>query len=233
MIHLLFTGGTISMQRDPAAGGNVPAHGGERLVELAPGLARVGPFRIEDWARLPACHLGPDRLWALRERVREIQEGIGMPDGTAPQRHRGRARHRRAGGDRLPARAHPGPAGAGRHHRRHAHVQRRGMGRSAQPGGCRHRGGERRQRRAGYHGRLRGQGVRRAPGGEGPCAGSGRLRRAARRTGGHGRRRPRTVRPARPPAGPPARARPGGPRRADSRRHRRRWADARPGAPAP
>ena len=34
---------------------------------------------------MPACHLGPDRLWALRERVREIQEGVGTPDGAAPQ----------------------------------------------------------------------------------------------------------------------------------------------------
>ena len=34
MIHLLFTGGTISMHRDSAAGGNVPAHGGEALVGL-------------------------------------------------------------------------------------------------------------------------------------------------------------------------------------------------------
>ncbi|MGH7630964.1 MAG: asparaginase [Gemmatimonadales bacterium] len=84
MIHLLFTGGTISMQRDTAAGGNLPAHGGERLVELAPGLHRVAPFRIEDWARLPACHLGPDRLWALRERVREVEEGIGVPGGRVP-----------------------------------------------------------------------------------------------------------------------------------------------------
>jgi L-asparaginase len=84
MIHLLFTGGTISMQRDAAAGGNVPAHGGARLVELAPGLEQVGPFRIEDWARLPACHLDSDRLWALRERVREIQQGLGTPDGAAP-----------------------------------------------------------------------------------------------------------------------------------------------------
>jgi L-asparaginase len=84
VIHLLFTGGTISMQRDAAAGGNVPAHGGARLVELAPGLQQVGPFRIEDWARLPACHLGPDRLWALRERVREIQQGVGTPYGAPP-----------------------------------------------------------------------------------------------------------------------------------------------------
>ena len=62
MIHLLFTGGTISMQRDAAAGGNVPAHGGEALVELgARDSDAIAPYRIENWARLPACHLGPDR----------------------------------------------------------------------------------------------------------------------------------------------------------------------------
>jgi len=87
MIHLLFTGGTISMHRDPAAGGNVPAHGGEALVGLAPELGRLGPYRIEDWARLPACHLGPGRLWALRERVRAVAEsgevaGIVVTHGT-------------------------------------------------------------------------------------------------------------------------------------------------------
>jgi L-asparaginase len=87
MIHLLFTGGTISMQRDPAAGGNVPAHGGEALVGLSGGLDDVGPYRIENWARLPASHLGPERLWALRERVREIAEagevrGIVVTHGT-------------------------------------------------------------------------------------------------------------------------------------------------------
>jgi L-asparaginase len=75
MIHLLFTGGTISMQRDVSAGGNVPTHGGEALVSFAPGLDEISPFRIENWAKLPACHLGQDRLWALRERVREIAEG--------------------------------------------------------------------------------------------------------------------------------------------------------------
>jgi L-asparaginase len=87
MIHLLFTGGTISMHRDAGAGGNVPAHGGEALVGFAPELARVGPYRIEDWARLPAAHLGPDRLWALRERVREVADsgqvaGIVITHGT-------------------------------------------------------------------------------------------------------------------------------------------------------
>ncbi|HEX5386117.1 MAG TPA: asparaginase [Gemmatimonadales bacterium] len=86
MIHLLFTGGTISMRRDAVAGGNMPAHGGAALVAFAPGLERIAPFRVEDWARVPACHMGPDRLWALRERVRELVEG---PDPAAAERPNG------------------------------------------------------------------------------------------------------------------------------------------------
>src|SRR3954468_14106969 len=87
MIHLLFTGGTISMQRDSSAGGNVPAHGGEALVEFAAGLDRISPYRIENWARVPACHMGPDRLWQLRQRVREIVvsgqvRGVVITHGT-------------------------------------------------------------------------------------------------------------------------------------------------------
>jgi L-asparaginase len=87
MIHLLFTGGTISMQRDRSAGGNVPAHAGEALVEFTGGLDRISPYRIENWAMVPACHLGPDRLWQLRERVREIAEsgevrGVVVTHGT-------------------------------------------------------------------------------------------------------------------------------------------------------
>ena len=87
MIHLLFTGGTISMQRDRSAGGNIPTHGGEALVEFTGGLDEIGPHRIENWAMVPACHLGPDRLWALRERVREVAQsgevdGIVITHGT-------------------------------------------------------------------------------------------------------------------------------------------------------
>ena len=87
MIHILFTGGTISMQRDAAAGGNVPTHGGEALMGLAPGVERIAPLRIEDWARMPACHFDQARLWALRERVRELADsgevsGIVITHGT-------------------------------------------------------------------------------------------------------------------------------------------------------
>ena len=87
MIHLLFTGGTISMHRDQAAGGNVPTHGGEALVGFAEGIDRISPYRIENWAMLPACHMGPDRLWALRQRVKEVADsgavkGIVVTHGT-------------------------------------------------------------------------------------------------------------------------------------------------------
>lgn len=87
MIHLLFTGGTISMQRSQSAGGNVPAHAGEALIAFTDGLENVGPYRVENWAMLPACHFGSDRLWQLRERVRSIAEsgevrGIVVTHGT-------------------------------------------------------------------------------------------------------------------------------------------------------
>jgi L-asparaginase len=87
LVHILFTGGTISMRRDAAAGGNVPAHGGDDLVRLAPGIERIAPLRVEDWARMPACHFDLARLWALRERVRAVAAsgdagGIVVTHGT-------------------------------------------------------------------------------------------------------------------------------------------------------
>jgi L-asparaginase len=87
MIHILFTGGTISMQRDASAGGNVPAHSGDALLRLAPGIERIAAVRIEDWARMPACHFDQARLWALRERVRALAvsgevSGIVITHGT-------------------------------------------------------------------------------------------------------------------------------------------------------
>lgn len=87
MIQIVFTGGTISMHRDPVAGGNVPAYGGEALVAMAPGLKELGPLRIEDWGRYPACHMGPAKLWELRNHVRDAVrdpavQGVVITHGT-------------------------------------------------------------------------------------------------------------------------------------------------------
>jgi L-asparaginase len=80
VIHLLFTGGTISMSHDERAGGNVPTYGGEALVGQAPELRRLGPLRVEDWGRYPASHLGLDKLWELRNRVRDLVDAAPGPD---------------------------------------------------------------------------------------------------------------------------------------------------------
>lgn len=87
VIHLLFTGGTISMRQSAEAGGAVPALDGAALVGLAPELAAVGQISIEDWGRFPASHMGLDRLWALRNRVAEVASsgtvrGIVVTHGT-------------------------------------------------------------------------------------------------------------------------------------------------------
>lgn len=87
MIHLLFTGGTISMQYDAVAGGNVPTHAGEALLALAPGAVAIAPCRVENWARMPACHLTQTDHWRLRDRVGELMHdpavhGIVVTHGT-------------------------------------------------------------------------------------------------------------------------------------------------------
>ncbi len=86
MIHILFTGGTISMRHDASLGGNVPRHGGDELLALA-GVPPGIECRAEDWARAPACHLDNARLGALRERVRELTlsprvQGVVVTHGT-------------------------------------------------------------------------------------------------------------------------------------------------------
>ena len=63
------------MTRDERAGGNVPTHGGAALVGFAPGLEQIAPYRIDDWGRYPACHMGPAKLWELRNRVRDAMRG--------------------------------------------------------------------------------------------------------------------------------------------------------------
>ncbi|MDX2194694.1 MAG: asparaginase [Gemmatimonadales bacterium] len=84
-LHLLATGGTISMV--PTAAGNVPSLDGAALLALAAGAARLADVTVEDWARIPAAHLDGGRLVALRDRVAQLQrsgacDGIVITHGT-------------------------------------------------------------------------------------------------------------------------------------------------------
>lgn len=87
MIHIVCTGGTISMQPDAGAGGYVPVLGADALVALAGGDAALGSLAVEDWDRLPGSHMAPERLWALREHVAELAArrdvaGVVITHGT-------------------------------------------------------------------------------------------------------------------------------------------------------
>lgn len=65
----------------PGAGGNVPALGGDALLARAPGAASLAAVSVEDWARVPAAHVGSTALVALRDRVAAVVAG-GACDGV-------------------------------------------------------------------------------------------------------------------------------------------------------
>jgi L-asparaginase len=71
-VHVLFTGGTISMRIDPGTGAAVPALSGEEIVARVHGLRREARLVLEDYARLPGPHVTPDWMWRLRQRVAEV-----------------------------------------------------------------------------------------------------------------------------------------------------------------
>lgn len=87
MIPILFTGGTISMRHDPAAGGAVPALGARDILAATRGVEDVAEVEAEDWGRFPGPHMTPERQWALRGRIaalvaRADVQGVVVTHGT-------------------------------------------------------------------------------------------------------------------------------------------------------
>lgn len=86
-IHVVFTGGTISMKIDPATGSAVPALSGEEIVSRVQGLKKEARLTIEDYARLPGPHVTPRWMWRLKDRVAAVLEdprvdGVVITHGT-------------------------------------------------------------------------------------------------------------------------------------------------------
>jgi L-asparaginase len=77
-VHVLFTGGTISMRIDPGTGAAVPALSGEEIVSRVTGLRREARLTLEDYARLPGPHVTPEWMWALRQRVADACADPGV-----------------------------------------------------------------------------------------------------------------------------------------------------------
>ena len=80
MIVLLFTGGTISMRHDPAAGGAVPSLSGRDILALAPAIEQIADVEIVDFGAYPGPHMTTERMWALRNAL-EVQLGRGEVQG--------------------------------------------------------------------------------------------------------------------------------------------------------
>jgi L-asparaginase len=86
-VHVLFTGGTISMRIDPGTGGAVPALSGEEIVARVGGLRREARITLEDYARLPGPHVTPRWMWELRGHVATLLrdpelDGLVITHGT-------------------------------------------------------------------------------------------------------------------------------------------------------
>ena len=71
-VHVLFTGGTISMRIDPATHAAVPALSGEEIVAHVAGLRKEARLTLEDYSRLPGPHVTPDWMWRLKDHAAEL-----------------------------------------------------------------------------------------------------------------------------------------------------------------
>jgi len=72
MIALLFTGGTISMRHDASAGGAIPKLSAREIVAATRGIEELADLEIEDWGAFPGPHMTMERIWSLRNRIREL-----------------------------------------------------------------------------------------------------------------------------------------------------------------
>lgn len=68
-VHVMFTGGTISMKIDPETSAAVPALSGRDIVAQVPGLRRAARLTLEDYAQLPGPHVTPRWMWSLKQRI--------------------------------------------------------------------------------------------------------------------------------------------------------------------
>ncbi|HKG91849.1 MAG TPA: asparaginase [Gemmatimonadaceae bacterium] len=87
MIVILFTGGTISMRHDAAAGGAIPALSAREILAATRGIEEVADVEVEDWGAFPGPHMTVERMWALRGRIAEHLaragvEGVVVTHGT-------------------------------------------------------------------------------------------------------------------------------------------------------
>lgn len=86
-VAVIFTGGTISMARDPDAGGNVPSLDGAAILARTPGLDAIAEVVAIDWGRLPGSHFTISTLIELWDTIGRVAaqpgvDGVVVVQGT-------------------------------------------------------------------------------------------------------------------------------------------------------
>jgi L-asparaginase len=86
-VAIVFTGGTISMRTDSAAGGRVPALDGAALLALVPGLDAIAEVVPIDRGLTPASHFTFAALFEIADAARAAQDdpsidGVVVVQGT-------------------------------------------------------------------------------------------------------------------------------------------------------
>lgn len=71
MIVILFTGGTIAMRKEPDATGVIPSLNAAEILQATKGIDAVTGVETEEWGTFPGPHMTVERMWALRNRIRE------------------------------------------------------------------------------------------------------------------------------------------------------------------
>ena len=79
MIVILFTGGTIALRNDPDGAGAVPSLNATEILAATRGINAVTGVETEEWGAFPGPHMTVERMWALRNRIREH---IARPEVT-------------------------------------------------------------------------------------------------------------------------------------------------------
>ncbi len=86
-VVVIFTGGTISMRRDPVLGGNVPTLDGAGIIAQTPGLGAIADIDAIDLGRTPASHFSFAQLFDVMDHIRAAEadpaiDGVVVVQGT-------------------------------------------------------------------------------------------------------------------------------------------------------
>ena len=86
-VAMLFTGGTISMVADAAAGGRVPTLDSAAILARAPGIETIADLVPVDLGRTPASHFTFPKLFEIASEIRRWQadpsiDGVVVVQGT-------------------------------------------------------------------------------------------------------------------------------------------------------